>query len=158
MADGDGQPMFATSAEVLAALEQQVGCYRQLAKLAARQHEFVLREQTEELLLVLQDRQEVLARISALEQVVSVARRDWAAFGTGLSEEERALAERMLAETRRLLAEITEGDARDALTLQQRKLSIGSEIKATVAARSVNRTYAASAYGRQRASSLDARS
>jgi hypothetical protein len=145
-------------AAVLAALEQQVSCYRALAKLAARQHDFVQREQTEELLAVLGERQTLLAKISGLEGIVTEARKDWATFIAALTDADRAKAERMLAEARRLLAEITCGDERDALALQQRKHRIGSEIRATSTARVVNRVYAASAYVRQRTSTLDSQS
>ena len=46
----------------LQALEDQVGCYQRLAKLAELQHVHVQQEQTEALLDVLQSRQAVLDR------------------------------------------------------------------------------------------------
>lgn len=142
-------------AAVVAALEKQVGCYRSLAKLAERQHEHVLADHTEGLLEVLKEREAVLDEAAVLERTVGPAKRDWAQFVGRLPLDQRRMAETYLAETRRLLAEITAGDERDALALQQRKHRIGSEIRATASATAVNRNYAASAYGRNRPGSLD---
>ena len=60
---------------------------------------------------------------------------------------ERRRAETSLAETRRLLEEITAADRNDALVLQQRKLNLGRQINQASAAKQVNRNYAAAAYG-----------
>ena len=53
----------------------------------------------------------------------------------------------MLAETRKLLEQITLADRDDAMVLQQRKLNLGKQIGQAAAAKQVNRTYAAAAYG-----------
>jgi hypothetical protein len=52
-----------------------------------------------------------------------------------------------MAETRRLLEEITTSDRNDAMVLQQRKLNLGKQITQAKAARQVNRNYATAAYG-----------
>jgi hypothetical protein len=52
-----------------------------------------------------------------------------------------------LAETRQLLEQITAADRNDSIVLQQRKLSLGRQINKTSAARTLNRKYAAAAYG-----------
>ena len=136
---------------VIQALEEQVGCYRRLAKLAAIQHEHVVREQTESLIEVLKSRQEVLERIGTLERLVGPAKKSWNAFVDPMSGEKRAKAEELLGETKRLLEEITISDQNDVLVLQQRKLNLGRQINQASAARQVNRTYAAAAYGPARA-------
>ena len=53
----------------------------------------------------------------------------------------------MLADTRRLLEQITTADKDDVLVLQQRKLNLGRQINQASAAKQVNRNYAAAAYG-----------
>jgi hypothetical protein len=135
---------------VMTALEAQLGCYRRLAKLAEAQHEFVQQERTEELLDVLQRRQEELNRITALERQLAPVKKQWGEYAIGLSPEQRTTAEAQLAEARRLLAQITAADRDDALVLQQRKLNVGRELGQTQAARQVNRNYAAAAYGVRR--------
>jgi hypothetical protein len=132
---------------VIAALEEQVACYQRLAKLAEQQHEHVQQSSTEALLDVLARRQEVLDQVGRLEQTIVVAKRGWADYLGGLGGGERARAERLMAETRRLLEEITAADRNDALILQQRKLNLGKQITQATAARQVNRNYAAAAYG-----------
>ncbi len=129
------------------ALEEQVACYRRLAKLAELQHVHVQQEQTEQLLEILQKRQEVLNDIGRLEGVVGPQKRRWAAYLGELDGADRVRAETSLAETRRLLEEITAADRNDALVLQQRKLNLGRQINQASAAKQVNRNYAAAAYG-----------
>lgn len=141
--DGIGDP-------VLSALVEQVECYRRLAKLAAIQHEHVRLSRTEQLLDVLKARQGVLEQIAAHEQTVAPAKRQWADYVATLAPADRERAERMLAETRTLLQQITSADQDDALVLQQRKLSLGREINRAAAARQVNRNYVTAAYGKPR--------
>ena len=132
---------------VISALEEQVGCYQRLAKLAEIQHEHVQHSRTEALLEVLGKRQEVLTDVSRLEHVIGPAKRAWSEFVARLAAGDRGRAEGLLAETRRLLEEITTADRNDALVLQQRKLNLGRQINQATAARQVNRNYAAAAYG-----------
>jgi hypothetical protein len=140
---------------VMGALEEQVGCYRVLAKLAARQHEHVQNDHTEGLLEVLKEREGLLDRLSALEKTVGPARRDWVNFVGRLPVMLRAKAEGMMNEAKALLAEITAGDEKDAIALQQRKHRIGNELRQTASAAVVNRGYAAAAYGKARGTQVD---
>jgi hypothetical protein len=139
---------------VIDALHAQVACYQRLAKLAALQHDHVQQGRTEQLLEVLGHRQEVLDQLGALERVAAPAKRQWAQFVALLPKADRAEAERLLAETRRLLEDITAADCNDVLVLQQRKLNLGRQINQAASARQVNRNYAAAAYGK-RASVMD---
>jgi hypothetical protein len=133
---------------VIMALGQQVEWYRRLAKLAVQQHELVQRGQVEELLGLLGQRQQVLEQVQHLEAVIGPAKRGWGEYVAGLTDGDRAKAEGMLAETRRLLEEITTSDRNDAIVLQQRKLDLGRQISQANAARQVNTRYAAAAYGK----------
>jgi len=140
--------------DVILALEEQVHCYRRLAKLAELQHEHVQHSRVEELLDVLGKRQSVLDDIARLEGVVSPSKRRWNEYVNEIGDGDRARAEASLAETRRLLEEITAADRNDALVLQQRKLNLGRQIHQASAAKQINRNYAAAAYG-PRASRMD---
>ena len=142
---------------IIDALHAQVACYERLAKLAALQHEHVRQGRTEQLLDVLRHRQAVLEQLGPLEQVVAPAKRQWPQFVATLPAADRAEAERLLSETRRLLEDITSADCDDVLVLQQRKLNLGRQINQAASARQVNRNYAAAAYGR-RAPVMDVRS
>jgi hypothetical protein len=136
---------------VIEALEEQVECYRRLQKLAQRQHEFVQQSDTEGLIEVLEQRQGEVSRIMELEEQLAESKRLWKQGGR---VEPRA--EVLLAETKSLLERITSADRDDAMVLQQRKLTLGRQIKAASAARQVNRTYAVAAYG-QRSARIDDR-
>ena len=140
---------------VIAALEDQVTCYRRLAKLAEIQHDHVQQGRTEQLLEVLGQRQGVLGDVARCETVIAPAKRQWATYVATLPSDVRAEAETLLAETRRLLEQITTADRNDALVLQQRKLSLGNEIGKATVARQVNRNYAAAAYGARGGGRMD---
>lgn len=137
---------------VLTALEKQVACYRRLAKLVEVQHEHVRQSRTEELLAVLSQRQQVLDQVAEHEKTIVPAKRRWTDYLNELSEDQRGSAQAMMAESRRLLEQITTADRNDALVLQQRKLDVGRALRQAAAARMVNRSYAATAYGRAPAS------
>jgi hypothetical protein len=132
---------------VLTALVRQVECYRNLAKLAEAQHEYVQNSRTADLLLVLSRRQELLDQIADLEQCIGPQKRRWTEYLGQLSATERTEAEAMMSQTRVLLEEITAADKNDTLVLQQRRMNLGREINKTTTARRVNRSYAAAAYG-----------
>ena len=132
---------------VISALREQVDCYRRLAKLAEVQHVHVQQSQTEQLLMVLASRQQLLDQLKLHERTVAPERKRWSQFLCELPGVDRKTAETLLAETRRLLEEITTADRNDALVLQQQKVNLGRQINQTSAATRVNRNYAASAYG-----------
>ncbi len=132
---------------IITALHEQVACYQRLAKLAELQHEHVQQSATEALLELLSRRQEVLNHVSRLEQIIVVAKKRWGDYVSGLRSDQRIQAEKLLAETKRLLEEITTADRNDALILQQRKLNLGKQINQHTTARQVNRNYATADYG-----------
>jgi flagellar biosynthesis/type III secretory pathway chaperone len=143
-----------TEQQMLALLEQQLGCYRNLAKLAMVQHSHVQDSRTEDLLKVLGQRQELLDQLADLEQLIGPIRKQWNDFMSGLTDDNRAEAERMVGQSRKFLEEITTSDRNDALVLQQRKLNLGRDINQATAARKFNRNYAVAAYG-SKPSTLD---
>jgi hypothetical protein len=134
---------------VLEALTRQVECYRRLAKLAAVQHEHVKNSRTEDLLLVLTQRQELLDQAADLEQCVAPAKKAWGQYLSTLTPAQKTSAEAMMAQARQLLADITAADRNDTMVLQQRKLNLGKQIENASAARRVNARYAAAAYGKK---------
>ncbi len=134
---------------ILDDLSSQVSCYRRLAKLAEAQHDHVQQSRTDDLLIVLTRRQEVIDQIFTLEQSIAPAKKQWGEFVAGLTPDDRASAEALLSEAKLLLEQITTSDRADAMILQQRKLNLGKQINQTGAARQVNKTYAAAAYGKR---------
>ncbi len=131
-------------------LEEQVDCYRRLARLAELQHIHIEQSQTEQLIEVLNSRQGLLDRISILEKTVAPARQRWSEYLRSVPPDARGTADSLLAESVQLLEQITTADRNDVLVLQQRKLNLGRQIQQAQSARSVNRSYVASAYGTQK--------
>jgi hypothetical protein len=136
---------------IISALKQELDCYQRLAKLANTQHEHVQNSRTEDLLLVLSQRQTLLEQIAQLEKTIAPAKRDWAQYLSGLSDDQRSLADSLVESTRELLEQITTADREDALVLQQRKFNAGRGINQAAAARKFNMNYAAAAYGQKKA-------
>lgn len=132
---------------IIAALAQQVACYRKLAKLAGIQRLHIQNSATESLLEVLQRRQVVLEQLAEQERIIAPAKQRWSEYLVSVSEESRAKAEELLAETRKLLERITNADREDVLAMQQRKINLGRQIQQAKTARQVNRNYAKAAYG-----------
>ena len=132
---------------VIDALEEQVGCYQRLAKLARIQHEHIQQSQTDALLETLARRQEVLNQIGQLERTVGPIKQSWSEFAKTLEGPNRNRAEALVTEARALLKEITDCDRDDVLVLQQRTLNLGKQINQATAARKINTKYATAAYG-----------
>jgi hypothetical protein len=148
--------MSVTSNEFIASLEEQVDCYRRLAKLAEQQHEHVERNHTEALLDVLVSRRQTLDEINRIEAALAPAKQHWGDYLASLALDVRARAEALMNETRALLEQITTADRNDVLVLQARKINLGRQINQAKAARSVNRTYgAACAHGSSAVSNMD---
>ena len=139
----------------LEALEQQVDCYRRLAKLAQLQHVHVEQNRTDALLDVLQSRRAMLDEIHRLEQAIVPAKERWGEYLGSISGAHRSRVEALMNETRDLLEQITTADRNDVLVLQQRKLNLGRQINQAKAARSVNRNYGTSAFGQHGPSTMD---
>ncbi len=146
---------MADSNDNLAALSQQLACYRKLARLSDLQRSYVQQNQTDELLVVLQARAQVLGDIQRLEAIVGPLKKNWAEQSAGMSASVRDRASAMLVEAKSLLQQITQADQDDVLLLQQRKLNVGKQIQATSSARRINTKYAANAYSASSGSKLN---
>lgn len=133
---------------ILAALQQQLDCYRKLARLAEAQRDHVQQGSVEALLQLLQNRQAVLDELSRLQQVLAPVRKEWSRVMAAIAPERRAQAEQLVIQSRQLLEQITRSDQDDVMLLQQRKLNLGRQIGHAAATRQVNRAYASTAYGR----------
>jgi hypothetical protein len=140
---------------IIAAIEQQLHCYQQLAKLADVQREHVQMGDAEALLAVLHRRAGVLEELSALERVVGPVKRQWATFTQSLPDDRRQHVETVMLSSRQLLEQITRSDQDDVMLLQQRKLNVGKQIGAAVVSRQVNRAYAGAAYGSRGGGRMD---
>ena len=134
----------------LAALADQIDCYRRVAELAAEQSRHVRNGDTERLLIVLEQRQGQMDSITELEQSLAPVKRAWPASAESWSEAQREEAQGLLAESKRLLEQITTRDAEDMVALQGRRQEVGRQLQKMDsdgrAVRQINRRYATAAY------------
>lgn len=137
-----------TAEAIAAALDRQLGCYRKLLKLSELQRGYIEQNQTDALIVVLQERQAVLTDIATWEETVGPLKREWNERSPEFDEATRAAFQANFADARALLQRITQADQDDVLLLQQKKLSVGKQLRQTTDARQINRNYAASAYGK----------
>jgi hypothetical protein len=131
---------------LIAAIERQADLYARLEILAEQQHECVVQDRQDELLDVLQRRQDVIDRIVAGDKLIKLVRTHWADVTRMLPEASRLRAERAMTAMRDHLARVVQCDADDALVLQQRKFDVGRQLGQTQSRRAAHSGYAASAY------------
>lgn len=134
------------ASKLVEAIEQQASLYARLYELAERQHECVRQDRQDELLDVLEQRGRVVEQIAITERLLRPVRQRWADIAAKLDEDSRRRAESAFSGSRELLARITAADQDDVLVLQQRKLNIGRELRATHSQHRIATRYAASAY------------
>lgn len=127
-------------------VSQQIDLYRKLLRLAELQHALIAQERTDDLLVLLEKRQLLVDALGAIEKRLRPTKVEWQAIASGFDSSDREQLESKFAESRDLLMQITQADQDDALVLQQRKISVGQQLRHTSGARVVNRGYAAGAY------------
>ena len=149
----DQPPPVPDAAAAVAALADQVDCYRRLAALGDEQTRLVLAGDSDGLLNLLGRRQSLTNSAAELESALAPLKRGWpdaaAAWPAGRREAARAL----LIESRDLLTELARRDDRDAATLRCLQATAGRELSRLNGSdrnvRRINQQYAAAAYRRR---------
>lgn len=132
--------------QVSSDVSTQIDLYAKLLRLCELQHALIEQERTDDLIVVLQRRQLIVDALGTIEQRLKPVKQEWPAIAAGIDSESRGMLESKLAESRDLLHQITQADRDDALVLQQRKISIGQQLRMTTSGRAMNQKYAANAY------------
>ena len=139
---------------VLTALEDQLDCYRQLADLSRQQAKLIMNGDTVRLLDLLKQRERQTQAAAELERSLESFKRAYPAGVEHWATQQRQQVEAMLQEARTLLAELTQRDEQDALTLRakmsQTKIELDEIATDARQVRRVNQHYAAAAYGARR--------
>ncbi len=124
----------------------QIDLYAKLLRLCELQHTLIEQERTDDLMVVLQRRQAIVEALGAIEQRLRPIKQEWPSVAGTIESATRAELEGKFARSRDLLMQITQADQDDALVLQQRKISVGRQLRATTSGKLTNRNYAAAAY------------
>lgn len=116
---------------ILELLRLQERLYAKLEAFAIRQRGLVTGDEVGPLLSLLADRQRLSEQMAQLGQKLEPIRRDWPTHREALAPDDRAEAERLLAETEERLKRLIEGDEHDARVLSARKEAVARTLRAT---------------------------
>lgn len=100
----------------------------QLEQLSGRQGEQIRSGDTEALMQVLGERQELINRLGELNTEIEPYRREWAGFMGRLAAPERARMEAATLELRELVDRIWARDEEDRLALETQRSAVSSEL------------------------------
>ena len=130
--------------DLLSLLGEQRDLYEHLGRLAGMQRTLITSEDSERLLAVLRDRQELVDRLEVLAERIRPYLRSRTAFRAGLQEDDARKVDRLVGQVNGLLAGILEQDKSDTQLLAARKSSVANEIATVATGRQAGVAYAAS--------------
>ncbi len=109
-------------------LDQQIDLYGTLDELSKRQHGIVESDDTDSLLRILSQRQDVINRIAELASELEPYRADWDANVNKLPNTERARIRGRLDDLAVMMEQISRRDEHDRDVIEQRRTAIGAEL------------------------------
>ncbi|MEX0655183.1 MAG: flagellar export chaperone FlgN [Phycisphaeraceae bacterium] len=118
-------------APLVAKLTRQRDCYQQLKQLADRQATLIAEGETEQLLGVLAQRQQLVDELGRLSDDITPYRERWAQLSTSLGEDDRQRVNGLIEEVEALLEAIIAQDDRDRQQLQTAREQVGKQLKQT---------------------------
>lgn len=122
----------ATNGETLVRLlDEQIDLYGTLDELSKKQHSVVETDDTDALLRILAERQDVITRITELAKALDPFRADWDANVNSLPDAERTRIRGRLDELAVVMEQIARRDEHDRDIIEQRRTAIGAEIGGT---------------------------
>ncbi len=122
-------------------LTRQHELYQQLSALAAKQSELVRSGDTNTLMSVLGARQNILEQLSPLDQQLQPYRATWDENLSAMTPDNRAKAQKLMAEVQQMLAAILKQDEEDRQSLMAQKEDVGAQIGQTVTGVQLNKAY-----------------
>jgi hypothetical protein len=119
------------SLKALQLLREQDSICGRMEALASQQRTLLTREDTGPLLDLLADRMRLSEKLAQLASRLDPIRRRWSSYRTLLPSEEKAEADRLLAQTQCRVRRILEDDDHDARILAARRATVVSRLQAT---------------------------
>lgn len=116
------------AATLVRLLDEQIDLYGTLDELSKRQHGIVEGDDTDALLRVLADRQDVIGQIAELSRALEPYRADWDANVNRLPDSERARIRGRLDHLAVVMEQIARRDEHDRDVIEQRRSAIGAEL------------------------------
>lgn len=141
--------------DVLGLLRKQAALFGRLEQFAARQRGLVRADDAEPLLALLADRQRLSAELTGIAARLAPVRSAWQRFRESLTENQRAEADELVAESSQRLRRVIEGDEVDARLLSVKKQTLAGEMRAVSGVGQAISVYRAPAQRAVAASRLD---
>ncbi|GMU33500.1 MAG: hypothetical protein AMXMBFR20_13720 [Planctomycetia bacterium] len=132
-------------AELIALLESQRQLYVRLRLLADRQRALILNEDTQPLLGLLVERQELVDKLVALNERLGPYRESWTTIYSCLDETRRRQVAALLEESNAALGAIITNDNRDTATLRARRQGVANLLGKAETAVRTNAAYVSTA-------------
>lgn len=131
--------------ELISLLEQQRRLYVKLRLLAERQGALVVNEDTQPLLGLLVERQQLVDALVALNERLAPYRASWTAIYAEMDELNRRHVAALLEESNAALGTIMTNDNRDTATLQARRQTMAGQLGKVETAARANAAYGSTA-------------
>jgi hypothetical protein len=132
-------------AELIALLESQRQLYVRLRLLADRQRALILNEDTQPLLGLLVERQELVDKLVSLNERLGPYRASWTTIYSCLDEPRRRHVAALLEESNAALGTIITNDNRDTATLRARRQGVANLLGKAETAVRTNAAYGSNA-------------
>ncbi|MFA9478639.1 flagellar export chaperone FlgN [Phycisphaerales bacterium AB-hyl4] len=110
-------------------LTQQRDHYAQLKQLADRQAALIAEGETEQLLGVLAQRQQLVDELGRLSEEIAPYRERWAQLSASLGDGDRQRVNALIESVEGLIEQIIEQDDRDRQQLQTAREQVGNQVK-----------------------------
>lgn len=133
------QPQWAS--RLLSLLDEQRVVYYQLREFSQKQSELVEQGDADHLMQLLAQRQQLIDRLSALNQQLEPFKKDWPRLWSELDEPTRRSVDQRVNEVQALLDGILKQDDHDRKALIQRRDNLSSGLKQVSQGQKVNRAY-----------------
>ena len=134
---------------VTSLLPQQRDLYGQLSRLSEKQRNFITGNDSERLLALLAERQQLIDRLQAIGDELRPHQANWRQFRDSLGEDEGRRVDALVGEIKTLLARILKSDETDTALLSARKGEAERAMGTVRTGRQAGRAYAASAEHQQ---------
>ena len=129
--------------EMLEFFGQEQACYTVLLDLSRRQRAIISDGPIDELLGILGQKQQVLAKIGDIEERLRPFKLDWSSVQESLDENDRQVLDLALGTVEELLSELIALEKECEAMLVERRDETGRKLEETVKAGAVNQVYAA---------------
>lgn len=143
--------------DLLESFGQEQACYTALLDLSRRQKEIIEGGDVDQLLALLGQKQQVLERITGIEEQLAPYKRDWRHVQDSLDDDDRQVLDLALATVEELLSELIALERESEQLLVSRRDRTYDELRGAAHASAVNSAYLAP-QGAANAQYLDIRS